>query len=85
MEKHMNAVCIMERKRKTVTIRIDPLVWDAVEKAAKSRGISASRWLEMFAFDNLQHVGLIGNGEEYIGETRGGDRKSDEYKGVRDD
>ena len=67
----------MTRKRKTVTIRIDSLVWDAVEKAAKTQGISASRWMERFAFDNLKNVGLINSSENYLGETRGGDRKSD--------
>ncbi len=67
---------LMTRKRKTVTIRIDSLVWDAVEQAAASQGISASRWLERFAFDSLKNVGLISSTENYLGETRGGDRKS---------
>jgi predicted HicB family RNase H-like nuclease len=77
MEESMQAILeLMTRKRKTVTIRIDSLVWDAIESAAASQGISASRWLERFTFDSLKNVGLISSTENYLGETRGGDRKS---------
>ena len=68
----------MTRKRKTITISIDPIVWDAIQGAAKSQGISASRWLENFAFDNLKKFGLIEQNIERLGEIRGGDRKSNE-------
>jgi len=73
-------VYILMRKRKTVTITIDPLVWDAIEKAAKNQGTSASRWFENFAFDSLKTMGLISPDEERLGEIRGGDRKSKNYK-----
>lgn len=63
-----------ERKRKTKTISIDPIVWDAIDKEARKQGISASRWLENFAFDNLQQFGLIDRAVERLGEIRGGDR-----------
>ncbi|MBD2342199.1 hypothetical protein H6G64_35360 [Calothrix sp. FACHB-156] len=65
------------RKRKTVTITIDPLVWDAVSSAALKQNTSASRWLESFVFDNLKNCGLLPNTVEKLGELRGGDRKSD--------
>lgn len=64
------------RKRKTKTISIDPIVWDAISAEAKRQGISSSRWLENFAFDNLQKFGLIDKDIERLGEIRGGDRKS---------
>jgi hypothetical protein len=63
------------RKRHTKTISIDPVVWDAITEQAKKQGISASRWLENFAFDNLQQFGLIDKNIERLGEIRGGDRK----------
>ncbi|NJL10985.1 MAG: hypothetical protein HC908_14710 [Calothrix sp. SM1_7_51] len=63
------------RKRQTKTISIDPVVWDAINSQAKKQGISASRWLENFAFDNLQKFGLIDKEVERLGEIRGGDRK----------
>ncbi|MBN3923331.1 hypothetical protein [Nostoc sp. NMS4] len=71
-------VLFMERKRKTKTISIDPIVWDAIDKEAKRQGISASRWLENFAFDNLQKFGLIDKDTERLGEIRGGDRSNKE-------
>jgi len=64
----------MVRKRKTITISIDPVVWDAIQQAAQKQGISASRWLETFTFDNLKNVGLIPQDVEKLGEIRGGDR-----------
>jgi hypothetical protein len=71
-------VLFMERKRKTKTISIDPIVWDAIDKEAKRQSISASRWLENFAFDNLQKFGLIDKDTERLGEIRGGDRSNKE-------
>jgi hypothetical protein len=65
------------RKRHTKTISIDPVVWDAITEQAKKQGISASRWLENFAFDNLQQFGLIDKNIERLGEIRGGDRKTE--------
>jgi uncharacterized protein YegJ (DUF2314 family) len=65
----------MERKRQTKTISIDPIVWNAINKQAKLQGISASRWLENFTFDNLQKFGIIDKDAERLGEIRGGDRK----------
>jgi hypothetical protein len=64
------------RKRLTKTISIDPIVWNAIDSQAKKQGISASRWLENFAFDNLQQFGFIDKNIERLGEIRGGDRKS---------
>jgi hypothetical protein len=71
---------LMTRKRKTVTLTLDTLVWETIEKAAKNQGISASRWIENFTFDSLKSMGLIDVNEERLGETRGGDRKSEDYK-----
>lgn len=70
----------MTRKRKTITISIDPIVWDAIQQAAFAQGISASRWLENFTFDNLKNVGLIDQNISKLGEIRGGDRKSKNYQ-----
>jgi hypothetical protein len=71
---------LMIRKRKNVTLSIDTLVWEAIDKAAKNQGISASRWIENFTFDSLKAMGLISANEERLGETRGGDRKSKDYQ-----
>jgi hypothetical protein len=73
----MYALLNLMRKRSTKTISIDPVVWDAISAEARKQGISASRWLENFAFDNLQKFGLIDKEVERLGEIRGGDRKSD--------
>jgi hypothetical protein len=73
----MYALLNLMRKRQTKTITIDPVVWDAITEQAKKQGISASRWLENFAFDNLQQFGLIEKSIERLGEIRGGDRKSE--------
>lgn len=74
----MQAVCIlMERKRKTKTISVDPVVWDAVQTQANAQGISASRWLENFLFDNFQKFGMISPSIQKLGEIRGGDRSKD--------
>jgi hypothetical protein len=66
------------RKRQTKTITIDPVVWDAINREAKKQGISASRWLENFTFDNFQKFGLIDKDVERLGEIRGGDRTKDD-------
>jgi hypothetical protein len=73
----MYALLNLMRKRQTKTISIDPVVWDAINAQAKKQGISASRWLENFAFDNLQKFGLIDKEVERLGEIRGGDRKTE--------
>ncbi len=73
----MYALLNLMRKRQTKTISIDPVVWDAINSQAKKQGISASRWLENFAFDNLQKFGLIDKDVERLGEIRGGDRKTE--------
>ena len=70
----------MTRKRKPVAYRIDELVIEAIQKAADNQGISANRWLELYLFDSLKTMGLIPQDETKLGENRGGDRKSQNYK-----
>ncbi len=71
---------LMTRKRKPVAYRIDELVIEAIQKAADNQGISANRWLELYLFDSLKSMGLIPQDETKLGENRGGDRKSQNYK-----
>ncbi|MBP5977001.1 hypothetical protein HW132_30845 [Brasilonema sp. CT11] len=71
---------MVERKRKAVSYRIDDLVIEAVQKAADNQGISANRWLEIYLFDSLKTMGLIPQEEHKLGENRGGDRKSKNFK-----
>ena len=64
----------MERKRKSKSISIDTLVWEAVEAQAEKQGIAVSRWLENHLFDDLQKFGIIPKDVRRLGERRGGDR-----------
>ena len=70
----------MERQRKTRTFRIDEVVIDGLNKLAKKRGISANRLLEIILFQELKGEGVINKSTELLGETRGGDQKSEAAK-----
>ena len=74
----------MERQRKTRTFRIDEVVIDGLNKLAKKRGISANRLLEIILFQELKEEGTINKTLEMLGETRGGDQKSEAVKSKQD-
>ena len=62
--------------RRSITFRIDERVIDGLKILAKSKGDSTNRWLEKHLFGVLQDEAIISMDEEFLGETRGGDRTS---------
>ncbi len=70
----------MERQRKNRTIKIDTLVLEGLKKWAKSKGISVNKLLEIHLFEEMQKKGFIDKKAELLGETRGGDQKSNKPK-----
>lgn len=76
----MGYALVMERQRKNRTFKIDELVIEGLNKFAKTQNMSANKTLETYLFNFLQEQGLIDKDEELLGETRGGDQKSDKAK-----
>lgn len=70
----------MDRSRKTRTFRLDEIVIDGLNELAKRRNSSANRLLENSLFELLKSEGIIAPDTEPLGETRGGDQKSDKSK-----
>ena len=68
------------RKRRNATYRLDELIIEKIAEHAKNNEISANKWLEDYLFASLKSMGIIDATETPIGETRGGDRKSENYK-----
>jgi hypothetical protein len=64
------------RKRKNATYRLDSLIIEKISEHAKKNDISANSWLEDYLFNSLKTMGIIDSNEQPLGETRGGDRKS---------
>ena len=63
-----------QRKRKSRSMRMDTVVWDALEEKVTEEGIGVSRFVELMLFDILQKEGFIPKNINKLGETRGGDR-----------
>lgn len=70
----------MDRVRKTRTFRLDEIVIDGLNELAKRKNSSANRLLENSLFELLKNEGIITEDIEPLGETRGGDQKSDKPK-----
>ena len=68
-----------EQRRRTTSITIDGRVLDKIKLIAKGRGITVSRYIEEFFFNEFKRSGILPADMEPFKETRGGDRtKSDE-------
>ena len=72
-------------ERKTRSFRLDTRVIDAFNAMAKKQGISANRLLEIHLFNHLQQQGFIDKDMELLGETRGGDQKSNKARSKDND
>lgn len=72
------------RKRKNATYRLDSLIIEKIAEHAKRNGVSANSWLEHYLFNSLKSMGIIDPDENPLGETRGGDRKSEKVKSDED-
>ena len=71
--------------RKQKAFRLDTRVIDAFNAMAKKQGISANRLLEIHLFNHLQQQGFIDKDMELLGETRGGDQKSNKARSKDND
>lgn len=80
-------VCLaeMERQRKNRTIKVDTVVLEGLKKWAKTKGISVNKLLELHLFDEIKQRGFIAEDMELLGETRGGDQKSDRARSDKSD
>ena len=76
----MTYTLIMERQRKNRTFKIDEIVIEGLNKFARSKNMSANKTLETHLFNFLQENGFIDKDKELLGETRGGDQKSDKAR-----
>lgn len=70
----------MDRVRKTRTFRLDEIVINGLNELARRKNSSANRLLENFLFEILKNEQIITDDIEPLGETRGGDQKSDKLK-----
>ncbi|MEM9093166.1 MAG: hypothetical protein AAGC93_31120 [Cyanobacteria bacterium P01_F01_bin.53] len=68
----------MARKRRSY--HLDERVIEAIQKLAGDSYTSANRYLEMLLFDIAKAKGALPPDAEPLGETRGGDRTSEESK-----
>ncbi len=68
------------RKRKNATYRLDSLIIEKIAEHAKNNGVSANSWLEKYLFNSLKSMGIIDESETPLGETRGGDRKTNKIE-----
>lgn len=69
-------ILLMERKRKTVSYRIDSLIIEALKEIAKEDNNSVNKWLETHLLYFLKQKGFLSPDTKPLGETRGGDMKS---------
>jgi predicted DNA-binding protein len=63
-----------EQRRRTTSITIDNRVLEELKRLAKNKGISVSRYIEEYFFDEFKRIGIFSLDEEPFKETRGGDR-----------
>ena len=68
-------LAVMPRKRTTVTIDVEALT--AFRRMAKKSNMSFPRYLESRMVELAKAEGEISKSYETLGETRGGDRTSD--------
>ncbi len=62
--------------RKSKTFKLDERVLEALERMARRKNASANRYLENLLFSLAKQEGEIPIDELPLGETRGGERKS---------
>ena len=68
----------MPRKRRTYTI--DERLIEALAKMAAAKNASANRFLENLLWEKATTDGFISDKEKPLGETRGGDRTTEDSK-----
>jgi excinuclease UvrABC nuclease subunit len=73
----------VERSRIQKAFRLDEIVVDGLGELAKRKNSSANRLLENTLFELLIKEGIISKDVEPLGETRGGDQKSEKSKDVK--
>jgi hypothetical protein len=65
---------MQEKRRRTTSITIDGRILDKIKLIAEDRGITVSRYIEEYFFNEFKRTGIIPPDMEAFGETRGGDR-----------
>jgi hypothetical protein len=65
---------MQEKRRRTTSITIDGRILDKIKLIAEDRGITVSRYIEEYFFNEFKRVGIIPPDMEPFQETRGGDR-----------
>ncbi|MEM1394951.1 MAG: DUF6364 family protein [Cyanobacteria bacterium P01_H01_bin.150] len=63
-----------EQRRRTTSITIDNRVLEELKRLAKNKGISVSRYIEEYFFNEFKQLGIFPPEMEPFKETRGGDR-----------
>lgn len=63
-----------EQRRRTTSITIDNRVLEELKRLAKNKGISVSRYIEEYFFEEFKRIGIFPPEVEPFQETRGGDR-----------
>ena len=69
---------VIQMGRKRRTYNIDERLIEALAKMAAAKNASANRFLENILWEKATADGFISSDEKPLGETRGGDRTSDE-------
>ncbi len=73
----MNYLLIMvNRKRRQVALRIDEGILEMLAKLAKADNTSMNKYIEKHFLEYGKNQKLLPDDFELLGETRGGDRKS---------
>jgi hypothetical protein len=63
-----------EKRRRTTSITIDGRILDKIKLIAEDRGITVSKYIEEYFFNEFKRTGIIPPDMEQFRETRGGDR-----------
>lgn len=74
----------VERLRVQKAFKLDEIVIEGLPELARRKNSSANRLLENTLFEILKNEGIISTNIEPLGETRGGDQKSDKSKETED-
>lgn len=63
-----------EPKRRTTSITVDSRVLEKLKELADNKGISMSRYIEEYFFNEFKRIGIFSQEIQPCKETRGGDR-----------
>jgi hypothetical protein len=63
-----------EKRRRTTSITIDGRILDKIKELAETKGVTVSRYIEEYFFNDFKKTGIFPPHIEPFGETRGGDR-----------